>query len=472
MTGDILDSDLIAQYQQARLSRDRRFDGTFFVAVKSTGIFCRPICPARLPAEKNVRYFSFAAQAMHAGFRPCLRCRPDSAPHSHAWKGVDTTVHRATSLLSEIPIQPIAVIAKRLGISSRYLHKLVSERFGLSPRLWQQYHQLMFAKQLLQGSGLPVEQVATTAGFGSARRLQIAMKKYWSLTPSQVRGKKHVVQGLTPSFTVFLGYRPPYHWPFVRDFLAARALPGTEQLSDDTYQRVFCHGHWQGKVTAKHLPSGGGFSVTVHINELKGARWIVDNLSRVLDLHAEPTLINQGLLAAGIPAKDVCSGLRLPGVWSAFEAGCRAVLGQQVSVKAAIGLVTKLTDALGKHTEYGIAFPEPGAVANNALGFLKMPESRKHALRNLAHYFVQRQDAAAPLAHQEAEILALKGIGPWTLDYLLMRGESHPDRYLAGDLLIKKVAQQHSINPIAAAPWRSYLTLQMWHMANQKLEKR
>ncbi|MEG3765594.1 DNA-3-methyladenine glycosylase 2 family protein [Alteromonas sp. 14N.309.X.WAT.G.H12] len=472
MTGDILDNDLIAQYQQARLSRDRRFDGTFFVAVKSTGIFCRPVCPARLPAEKNVRYYHLAAQAMHAGFRPCLRCRPDSAPHSSAWKGVNTTVQRATALLSELPVQPISAVAERLGISPRYLHKLITEKFGISPRLWQQYHQLMFAKQLLQGTILPVEQVAISAGFGSARRLQVAMKKYWGLTPSQVRGKKQAEGALTPSFTVFLAYRPPYHWPFVRDFLAARALPGTEQVSDDSYQRVFCHGHWQGKVTAKHMPSAGGFSVTVYINGLTGAKWIMDNLSRVLDLHADPTLINQALIAAGIPAKDVCSGLRLPGVWSAFEAGCRAVLGQQVSVKAAIALVTKLTDALGKHTEHGIAFPEPGAVANSALVFLKMPESRKHALRNLAHYFVQRQDATTPLSHQEADILALKGIGPWTLDYLLMRGESHPDRYLGGDLIIKKMAQQHGVNPHAAAPWRSYLTLQMWHMANQQKDKR
>ena len=148
MSGAIREDELLTRYRQARLSRDQRFDGQFFVAVKSTGIFCRPICPARLPKEENVDYYHYAAQAMHAGFRPCLRCRPDSAPQSPAWNGVATTVNRAAQLLAALPPQPIADIADRLGITSRYLHKLMQQHMGSSPSQWQKYHQLLFAKQL------------------------------------------------------------------------------------------------------------------------------------------------------------------------------------------------------------------------------------------------------------------------------------------------------------------------------------
>ncbi len=224
MSGAIREDELLTRYRQARLSRDQRFDGQFFVAVKSTGIFCRPICPARLPKEENVDYYHYAAQAMHAGFRPCLRCRPDSAPQSPAWNGVATTVNRAAQLLAALPPQPIADIADRLGITSRYLHKLMQQHMGSSPSQWQKYHQLLFAKQLLQQSALPVEHVAQAAGFGSARRLQSAIKNIWSLTPTQLRRISPSRPGLQ-GISVVLNYRKPYDWCLVRDFLAARAIP-------------------------------------------------------------------------------------------------------------------------------------------------------------------------------------------------------------------------------------------------------
>ncbi len=472
MTATPIQPEDTERFRQARLSRDCRFDGQFFVAVKSTGIFCRPVCPARLPKEENVDYYYHAAQAMHAGFRPCLRCRPDSAPLSGAWNGVNTTVKRAETLLSAIPPQPVTTIAERLGISERYLRKLISSRLGMPPAQWQKYQQLLFAKRLLQQSDMSVESVAAAAGFGSARRLQAAMKQTWAMSPGQIRGSKASGRDVTPVIKVMLYYRPPYNWKHVQHFLSGRAIGGTESVTDNTYRRVFSGPDGKGTVVAEHQPQHSAFAVTLVTDFLQGARAVLDNLSRVLDLHADPHLINQALIAAGIPSGDIVQGLRLPGVWSEFEAGCRAVLGQQVSVKAAVNNVALLVSELGETAGEGRAFPLPQAVASSELTFLRMPGARKQALRNLAGFYAQEDRLTDAQGDKESTLLALKGIGPWTIDYLMMRGVSDPDRYLSGDLIVRKVADKLNPEPQKAAPWRSYLTLQLWHMADQlKQEK-
>lgn len=467
MYGEVKDSEQIKQYSQARQSRDPRFDGHFFVAVISTGIFCRPVCPARLPGEINVRYYLHAAQAAHAGFRPCLRCRPDSAPLSPAWLGVASTVQRAERLLSEIPPQPVSKIACRLGVSPRYLHRLMSSRVGMPPVVWQKYQQLLFAKRLLQQSSLSVEDVAVASGFNSARRLQITMKKYWKLTPSQCRGHVKNAFCIHRQINMTVYFRAPYHWPFVRDFLAVRAIPGTEDVTTSSYRRIFSSQNCQGVIEATYQGSKNAFAVTLTISNLSAVRQIVENLTRVLDLHADPQVIEAALARAGIPQSRLCEGIRLPGVWSAFEAGCRAILGQQVSVKAAMNNLMKLVQHLGEETDSGRAFPSPKRVADDPLTFLKMPEVRKQALRNLAVYFNDIGDERP----EERDLLALKGIGPWTADYLMMRGESEPDRFLGSDLVVRKMSEQFPVNDEVAAPWRSYLTLQLWQLANERTAK-
>lgn len=445
-------------FSQARLSRDPRFDGVFFVGVTSTGIFCRPVCPARLPAEKNVRYFEHASHALREGFRPCLRCRPDSAPDSFAWLGVQTTVRRAIKLLSAIPSQPLTEIASRLGISERYLGRLVNTHFGVSPKTYQTMHKVLFAKQLLQQSALPIEQIALSCGFENARSLQRAVKQYCKVTPSSLRKTPGSVES-EPSLTLFLSYRPPYCWEQVRDFLQHRAVEGTEQITDNTYWRCLGESQGAGYVQATHLPEKHGFAVTVSLNQLQLAHDVFGSVARVLDLHADPHVIREALLRAGLPAAILTPGLRLPGCWSAFEAGCRAILGQQVSVKAAITQVANLTQELGERTPHGIAFPSAQCVAGSELGFLKMPGARKQALRSFAHYCAENTEIAT------SDILALKGIGPWTVNYLQMRGLSEPDIYLEGDLIVRNIAAQHDLNPERAHPWRSYLTMQLWQQA-------
>lgn len=446
-------------YRQARLSRDPRFDGMFFVAVMSTHIFCRPICPARLPAEKNVRYYTHAVQAMAAGFRPCLRCRPDSAPGSNAWQGIDTTVSRAVQLLIALPAQRIDQIAKRLGITPRYLHQLVTRQLGLTPKKLQLYQQLLFAKQLLQQSELSVTEVACACGFQSERRLQHLMQQQWGLTPNRLRRALPVSPDAS-STQLFLACRTPYNWPQVKEFLAVHALPLAEQVTADSYALTFSWHNSAGCLKATYDAQKNGFNVAIKITDLRFIQPVMRNLARVLDVNADPQLIQKALVAAGVQTDQLVEGLRLPGTWSYFEAGCRAVLGQQISVKAATNYANQLIEKAGQKNQFGWVFPSPAAVANMPLEALRLPASRQTTLRTLARAFDNHSDIPS-----RSELLALKGIGPWTCDYMQIRGAAHSDIYLNSDLVVKKAASKQTIIPDAAAPWRTYLTLQLWDIA-------
>ncbi|MCW8093228.1 DNA-3-methyladenine glycosylase 2 family protein [Alteromonas sp. ASW11-130] len=456
-------------YQIARASRDRRFDGKFFVAVKTTGIFCRPICPARLPAEKNVEYYDLAAQAMEHGYRPCLRCRPDSAPGSCAWQGVNTTIQRAQSLLSEIPIEPVEHIAARLGISSRYLNKLFIENLGVSPKRFQLSNQLMLAKRLLQDTMLPIEMIAEAAGFSSTRRLQSLIKQHWQLTPSAIRKKsqKEVCQLHTAAVKFELAYRPPYNWEWVRNFLSQRTIVGVEIITENAYTRVFEINGRHGQVTATHNAERFVFDVEIKLEDLTYLQKVIRIISRVLDVEADPDLIENALRNSGLTAKQVCEGLRLPGAFNEFEAGCRAILGQQVTLNAATKQLNNLVANLSQPSPYGLAFPTPLQIASSDLTFLRMPQQRKIALRQFSELFCE---AKGNRPSNEA-ILAVKGIGEWTLNYFLIRGCGAPDIFLEGDLIARNMAKKLSTKVNDASPWRSYLTLNMWYLATQEMKK-
>lgn len=448
------------QYASARLSRDTRFDGQFYVAVVSTGIFCRPICPARLPAEHNVRYFHFAQQALEQGFRPCLRCRPDSAPGSCAWQGVETTARRALTLLASELSAPITVIAGRLGISERYLHQLTHDVVGMSPKRYQLHSRLLQAKRLLQQTALPIADVAIACGFQSARRLQDNMQRWCKLTPSQLRGKQ-----LTPEsgeISLFLPVVTPYNWPQVSAFLAMRAVSGVEYVDDKGYQRHIKDKHGPAKVSAYYNGEKFGFDVAVTISDPAQLQPILVTLRRVLDMDTNPRLVEASLLNAGLVTEQLTPGLRLPGVWSVFEAGCRAIIGQQISIKAAITQLNMLVEAIGERESGQRFFPSPEVVAGSDLAMLKMPGARKQALRNFAQLISECENSTP----SEQQILAIRGVGPWTLQYIKLRGESEPDQFLAGDLIARRQAENHGVNPILAAPWRSYLTIQLWRLSS------
>lgn len=449
--------DDLQTYQNARKTRDARFDGTFFVAVKSTGIFCRPICPAPSPMEKNVEYFSMAQLAMNAGYRPCLRCRPDSAPMSCAWKGVDTTVERAISLLAQYPELTLDNISEKLGISDRYLRDLFKRKLGMGPKKFQLYEKLMFAKQLLHQTRLPIEHVAQASGFSSARRLQDNLSNTLGLSPKQIRQKGVSKEN---QLLLKLSYRPPYHWQHLRDFLATRAISSVESVTENSYSRTFNLGSSSGWFEATINSAASVFEVKLEINEIANLKPVITQIRRILDLDSDPKVIEEGLVSTMLPSTNILNGIRIPGVWQPFEAGCRAILGQQISVVAAIKLVTKMVNELGSKEEQRFYFPTPEQVSKSDLQFLGMPDKRRQTLRAFARFCAENPDQDN-LDHW----LKIKGIGPWTVAYAKMRGQSNPDIWLDTDLIIKKQIANNSIEANAAKPWRSYLTFQLWSMA-------
>ena len=444
------------QYQQARLSRDPRFDGAFFVAVKTTKIFCRPICPATLPLEKNVEYFLLAQQAMQQGYRPCLRCRPDSAPRSYAWQGIATTVARASQLLQAHHSLSITDIAEKLGIGERYFRHLFKSQLGISPKQFQLYDQILFAKHLLHQSNLSIEQVAQSSGFNSSRRLQQQMKKITGLSPSQIRTQQRTIQ---QDIHLTLAFRPPYNWAHLRDFLAMRAIDGIEQVTQDSYARSFVLAGCRGWFVARFDQQNNRFKLTICLDNIKFLSQVLRNIERVLDVSADMSAIEQGLILSGMPADQITKGLRLPGIWDPFEAGCRAILGQQISVKAAISLVSQLVDELGEQSADHLFFPSAARVAEHSLLFLKIPERRRQTLKAFAVWYQQYPDAKIE------NWLEIKGIGPWTVAYAKLRGLSLPDVWLASDLVIKNQLKNYPIDPDKVRPWRSYLTFQLWSLA-------
>ncbi|CCQ10139.1 ADA regulatory protein [Pseudoalteromonas luteoviolacea B = ATCC 29581] len=447
-----------AQFQVARQSRDPRFDGLFYVAVKSTGIYCRPICPAPTAKEQNVEYYTYAHQAAQAGFRPCIRCRPDSAPNSYAWQGTATTAHRARQLIDEGALisNTTAHLAERLGISVRHLNGLFSEYFATTPKSYAIYKQCDFAKQLLQQTSLSISEIAFACGFASLRRFNDAFSKLYQLTPSAIRGNRK--QHIATELTLFLPYRPPYNWRTLQRFLATRAIDSLETVTENSYARTFELKNACGYFQAQHNETRHGFDVTIAINKVEFLHEVVITIRRLLDLDADCQVIESTLKQALGTEFELVNGLRLPGICTTFEAGIRAILGQQVSVKAAKNYVQQLVNELGKVTEYGVLFPAPSDVAASDLAFFKMPARRKQAVIALAEY------EASASTNDLTNWLAIKGIGPWTVQYAQMRGQSHPDIFLGGDLgVVKALAKCSSFDVADAAPFRSYLTFQLWN---------
>lgn len=444
--------------RKARLSRDPRFDGKFFIAVKTTRIYCRPICPAITPKEENVLYFSSAIEAANVGYRPCLRCRPDSAPGSPAWRGVNATLDRAIRLIGEGSLQDNSLhgLAEKLGISDRYLRQLFKKYLGVSPKAYALYQQCLFAKQLLHQSKLSITQIALASGFNSVRRFNDCFQSQLGLTPSQIR-RSGVVE--SKSLRLQLYYRPPYDWSYMHNFFMARVIPNLEWYDKHNYGRTI---EWLGCIgsfTAQHIENKNRFDVEIELNDVTHLKPIVNNIRRILDLDVDIQAVEQDLQKYFGVVSPIKTGLRLAGTWNMFEAGVRAILGQQISIVAARNLVTTLVLELGQPIGTHQLFPLPQSIVESDLDFLKIPASRKQTLHNLAQHYMNHDTPNDP-----EQWLALKGIGLWTINYAQLRGLSDPDIYLGSDLGVKKAIEKLSIDLDSdlAAPWRSYLTLQLW----------
>ncbi|WP_267176452.1 DNA-3-methyladenine glycosylase 2 family protein [Marinicella marina] len=446
---------------KARLSRDARFDGQFFTAVKTTGIYCRSICPATPPKEENVEYFMHAHQAAQAGYRPCLRCRPDSAPHSAAWLGNQALLNRAIRQIEAgaLDHQSLTDFADYLGVSDRYLRKLFVKHIGTAPKAYALYHQCLTAKQLLHQTRLPIKDIALSCGFNSVRRFNDCFLKAISLSPSQVRNNE--APQPANDLSLKLSYRPPFDWPSMQQFLETRAIASLEQISKDSYGRSFQINGVSGSFLATHLADKNAFAVKISLTDLSQLRAVIQKIRRILDLDTDISTVESHLAAQlpqGFPLKH---GLRLPGIWSVFEAGVRAILGQQVSVQAAKNLVSQLVAELGKHNDQKCFFPTPQSICDSTLGFFRMPAARKQSLKSLAEHFLTSTEAEDPDSW-----LAIKGIGPWTVNYAKMRGLNDPDIFLGSDLGVIRAIEQcpkKTFDAAAVAPWRSYLTFQLWN---------
>ncbi|UPR36465.1 DNA-3-methyladenine glycosylase 2 family protein [Vibrio cyclitrophicus] len=444
------------QCHLARYARDARFDGMFFTAVKTTGIFCRPICPASPPKEENVEYFSHQAQALKAGYRPCLRCRPDSAPFSPAWKGVETTFLRAMQLIDNGALNSgsIVELATRLGISDRYLRTLFDNYIGVSPKQYSLYSQLMFAKQLLHTSSMSITDVGFASGFNSTRRFNDAFLKELQLSPSQIRRAK---PSNNLSNHIQLSFHGPLDWNHLLGFYRRRMIEGLEEVGEDYYQRTVNVNGSKGWFKAT-LNKENSLDIEFELDDMSQLRSLISNIRRMFDLDVDISKI-EAFFTTIDPNLVAKSGIRIPGVWSAWEAGVRAILGQQVSVTAAIGQLNLLVKELSD-TEQETYFPTPKHIADADVSFLRMPGSRKETLKRFAEYMVDNE------SEHPSKWIDLKGIGPWTIQYALLRGLSEPNHLLIGDLVVKKfIEHRPAINAESVSPWGSYATFHCWNQS-------
>lgn len=508
---------------RAYRSRDPRFDGRFFVGVRSTGIYCRPICPAPSPRPENVTFYPTAAAAGAAGFRPCLRCRPEAAPGTPAWRGTSATVDRALRLLDgDLAEGPAAEeLADRLGVTSRHLNRLFRRHLGAPVGALVRTRRLHAAKRLIDETALSMADVAFAAGFESVRRFNAAVRSAYGRTPSELRrgagngarrgGAPGGVDsnGGGPSLTLRLPYRPPLAWEPLLGFLAARAIPGVEQVAGGVYRRTVAlpvDAVGGGGESAYGGPNGGDghgveggeVSGVIEIRPSDAKPWlrltvppaliralprVVAGARRLFDLDADPAAVAERLGADPLlaPALAAHPGLRVPGAWDGFELAVRAVLGQQVSVRAATTLSGRLVEAHGRPLASAAEgdgaparlFPRPEALADADLGAVGLTRARAETLRRLAAAVAGGEiafDGAEDAEALTARLTRLPGIGDWTAQYVAMRALGAPDAFPASDLVLLRAAgggertTPGRLRQRAEAwrPWRAYAAICLW----------
>src|ERR1700712_3121907 len=434
---------------RALSTRDARFDGRFFTAVRTTRIYCRPICPARTPKRENVTFFTTASAAQEAGYRPCLRCRPESSPDLGAWRGTSNTVSRALALIEAgaMDAGDVDALATRLGVGERQLRRLFRQHLGASPGAVPQTRRVLLAKQLIQETLLPMGEVALASGFGSVRRFNETFQQLFGRPPGALRrSRAEEASAAAGGITVRLPYRAPYDWEAMISFLAARAIPGVESVSPRRYARTLAVDGVLGVVTVS--PGDGDFLVAqIRFPKVQALPAVIARIRRVFDLTADPGLIGAHLsqdpaLAPLVAAKP---GLRAPGAWDGFELAVRAILGQQITVTAARALAAKLVDAYGARLEgpfaasLGLrrAFPTPEQIVGQEIAALGMPKARGAALEALARTVAADPTIFTPRADLETAIAALKalpGVGEWTAQYIALRELREPDAFPQADI--------------------------------------
>ncbi len=480
----ILDHQLCYSAMQ---SRDARFDGQFFTAVLTTGIYCRPICPALTPRPENVRFFISASAAEEEGFRPCLRCRPEASPGTPDWQGPSALVSRALRLIAEGVLDEAGVggLAQRLNIGTRQLRRLFVKHLGAPPSSVAQTRRLHFAKKLIDETQLPMTEIAFCAGFSSVRRFNAAVRSAYDRSPTELRrtGRSGHAEAGDLNLRLRLSYRPPLDWPSLIQFLHARAIPGVESVERDAYRRTVRVGNSVGVLELQHIEGEQYLLLSVPPELSRSLMYISERMRTLFDLRADPLAITNHLRhdkqTSGLVERY--PGLRVPGAWDGFEVAVRAILGQQVSVKAANTLAGRLVKKYGeplqkaKGDQLAYLFPLPERLAEANLFDIGLMPGRAEAIRALATA-VRNGDlnfsTAIGLEEAVERITDLPGVGPWTAHYIAMRALSEPDAFPAGDLGLRRAAAEikgtmlteSQLRQRAEAwrPWRAYAAMYLW----------
>lgn len=485
--------------ERARLTRDARFDGLFFTAVTSTGIYCRPVCPAPTPKATNVRYYDSAAAAAAAGFRPCLRCRPEAAPGSPLHRAKSELVAGALRLIDQGALDgdgSLPQLAARVGVGERHLRRVFAEELGASPLDVAATRRLLFAKALLAETALPIAEIAEAAGYASLRRFNAAFVGTYGRPPRDLRREQRrsakrprataASNAEAPlrdpaSVELRLPYRAPYDFAHLLEFHSRRTIPGVEVVDAAGYRRSFIHGGAPGWFSVAPIRGDTALALRVHHPDSRVLGGLVPRVRRMFDVDADPRALALAFRRSELLAPLIrrWPGQRLPGAWDGFELAVRAVLGQQVSVAAARTLAARVAATYG--TPYldgadvglGALFPAPQALADAPLEAQGITRARAATIRGLARAIADGRLAfrvEQPLAEFERDLVALPGIGPWTAHYIAMRALAQPDAFPAADLILRRAAGQgrplptRELETLSGAwrPWRAYAVMLLW----------
>jgi AraC family transcriptional regulator of adaptative response / DNA-3-methyladenine glycosylase II len=466
--------------EEARKARDPRFDGRFFVGVRTTGIYCRPVCPVKMPRAENVTFYDSAAAASEAGYRPCLRCRPESSPGTPAWMGTSTTVARALRLIQEGALDDGSVknLSDRLGVTSRHLARLFTRHLGASPKTIAQTRRLHFAKKLIDETNLPMTEIAMSAAYGSIRRFNDHFLKTYGKSPGTLRKENQQVE--QDRLVLKIPYRQPYDFSSLLSFYRVRGTPGVETVSDNTYSRSFFIDEEFGRFEVTDNPESSQLLCAIEGGNPRSLMAIAHRVKRMFDVDAIPEEINRVLCRDAALKKLVKRhpGQRLPGAFDPFEVAVRAIVGQQISVKGATTVMGRIAERYGAQSAFGQCFPDEKALVDLDTGSLSMPEKRATAIRELARRVVNGE-VVFDLPDEDVfidSVVAIPGIGPWTAEYMALRARANPDAFLNGDLGIRKAAleifgidafeRKQEIQLLERAenwrPWRGYAGMHLW----------
>lgn len=425
---------------RARRSRDARFDGRFFIAVTSTGIYCRPICPARAPKDENIRYFSTAAAAEAAGFRPCLRCRPEASPGTPAWLGTSAVVSRGLRLIGEGALDGEGVerLAERLGVTGRHLRRLFRRHLGATPLEIALTRRVHFAKRLLDETALGLDQVAFASGFGSLRRFNGQIRRTFRRTPTELRRlARRRIASEPECYRLRLSYRPPYDWEATMSFLGARATPGVEWVDESRYRRTIAIDGKCGAIEVSRLANGPALELTVRFPDPRGLFLIVERVRRLFDLGCDPAAVAEHLGADPRLADALAKhpGIRAPGAWDGFELAVTALLGPRIAGRVAV--------MFGSPAEGGFGldrlFPTARELSRAPIEQAGIGTARADAVRALS-----RQSAT-----ESGSCLVPDGIDEETKEYIAMRALGEPDAFPSADPVLRRNAEKWR-------PWRAY----------------